>query len=518
MVQPNECPGCNCWNETEPLDISGLGDDYYAPCCDGEPSPCAYVVLFQCDHDWPALRSDGDLMGLPAAAGDAKGVFKWFYQVHRLGKECGNSCLYSETHKLSETILNNDWECSKMIPCGERVRFANEQHTFPQYNYPPLEAIKACYQSRISTGDIVCIASCDHPSEGPVSEETEVEYYRFWELDISAGTLTWNFTGVPGRGNPIALFASLGKSPPLYEADNAWDRWDRNSMTLSNANEWPSLPSHICVKAHNVGIPKVCDTNADQCNCCDNGEDTAIFGVSLSTECARLEGCNAIASTRVRDAVAFEATYPGASYPGSAPCGVWPFTVGDGDGCVSESVSWGGSVLIVVYCTGSTYAGDVYCFNAELEEWVFQGNLDVTDFRCLDNCERFTCAGNEYVICCTWVIAATLPEIDCCCPEGVETDCGTIPTVITVSDGMGGTITLTYDPVDMIWESPVGAGDIAGCTGKSYSLSCAAGPALYFSIDPDGISCGPSGTFEPLDQTCILTGCDSNVYTLTFTE
>lgn len=477
MFPPNLCPGCNCYNETEERDVSGIGTDIYAPCCDGEPSPCSYKVIFKCDHNWPAITSEGACVGLPTVASD-RSIFKWFYQVHLLTKECVGSCLYSEVRSMSTTGVAG-WACNKMVPCDGDILFDGEQHTFPQMlEGPPIQPVRACYAVNVEVDEVICLPGCEVPAFGPTPGfdiTPTFFHYRLWSLDISAGTLTWNFTGVPGRGNPMALFASLGKSAPLYIADNPWDKWGRNSMTLSNLTEWPSLPPHICVEWHHVGLPKVCSTNESQCNCCDNGSDTADFIVS-ATGCEGFAGTHLVHSERTCQEE-FEASYPGADYPSPAPCCVWPFTLGTGDGCTFEGTSYSGELLVVIYCDGDNYQGDVYCFDTDLNEWVNKSALSV-EWRCLSGCEEFEVGDAIEVVCCTWVVSFEIPEMPCCCPEPEECcDCESLPTLGSISDGVD-SLSLEKTCVDgthIVYSVVSALGTLCGETIISGTVECTDG-------------------------------------------
>jgi hypothetical protein len=413
------CPGCNCYNETS-IHLEDLDDPaYYLPCCeslDGGLGPCIYAVIFGCDHSWPVVSAaDGfgirQYVGLPC---DTEGFcgndyVKWFYQVHRLKKECQGSCKWSETHIVASDIGSEacaDFIEAKMIPCDGAVYFPSDQHTFPQYEGPPLQAIKACYKEWEPTDATECFGI---PVDG-------VQSFRFWSLDLSGTpTLTWEFPGVPGFGDPAAVLTSLGKAPPVYTAVDTWNVFGRNTMVIDDPYRWPSCQPEICVVGIKRGLPAACDTNEAQCNCCDNGEDTAQFMVDV-TGCEGFAGAQAVLSTRETDPGDFVAEYPGADWPASAPCGVWPFVLSSGDGCTVGDVSYSGNILVVIYCDGNDYQGDAYCFDTEINEWVNKSALSIT-WRCIDGCEEFETLEGPVTVCCTWVVEFTLPELDCCCPE-----------------------------------------------------------------------------------------------------
>lgn len=484
MFPPKSCPACNCWNETEP-DLGEINPARYHPCCDViEDAPCVYAVIFGCDHSWPAITGRDDFpdiyryVGLPCdfTDPDPNAEPKFFYQVHRLKKECGPSCRWSETHALTMIAYNE--VCSlmieaKMFPCGllDNDYFPNEQHTFPQYEYPPLVAKKACYGEFVEfspglEADCYAIA---------VDNETG---FRFWSLNLDGTpTLSWEFEGYPGTGNPLA---AIGRAKPVYTAPDAWNATGRNNMELTNWEEWPSVPRFICVVAvGGAGVEPACDTEEAQCDCCDNGADTVQFGIVMEG-CVRVSGCQIVTSTRECDPGAFEAAYPGATYPGSAPCCVWPFTVGDGDGCSVDGVSWGGSILTVIYCTGSGYSGEAYCFDEDIDEWVLQGSLNVSDFRCLDGCETFMCGDEEVTLCCTWVIHFTLPELDCCCPEDPPAECcpcEDLPATASMTDGLGNTLVLNKSScaIHPNGEFVAVTGDFCGLTLVNATVQCDAG-------------------------------------------
>lgn len=157
------------------------------------------------------------------------------------------------------------------------------------------------------------------------------------------------------------------------------------------------LPLALCVVPIESRPKIVCETPEDQCGCCEKGDDLP-YRIYLT-------GCDNIVSTAegVSERITDEEDLPcGVSWPSSAPCGVFPVILGGAESCGD----WTGAVLLLFYCTGSTYAIDVYCYDGEAECWVYQGAATITFYEC-------RCGGPLF--------AFTLPPLDCCC--------GTCPTI-----------------------------------------------------------------------------------------
>lgn len=182
------------------------------------------------------------------------------------------------------------------------------------------------------------------------------------------------------------------------------------------------IPLHLCVVPSEGAPWPVCDTPQAQCGCCEKGEDLP-FSIFLS-------GCNNIVAlssgllTRKKVAAVPRCgvNLPDGASGGSGsdpdfPCGYFDLDLNG----IRSCDEWSGSVLLVIYCTGSTYVVDVYCYNNEDDCYVYQGAATITFYEC-------RCGGPLF--------ALTLPALDCCCPEpcvttaqfniDISSDCSTM--------------------------------------------------------------------------------------------
>lgn len=160
----------------------------------------------------------------------------------------------------------------------------------------------------------------------------------------------------------------------------------------------------------------------------------------------------------------------------------------------------------MLYCTGSNYAGDVYCFDTTLQEWVYQGALIVTEFRCLDGCEDFSLGGVDATLCCTWVIYATMPEIDCCCPEEPDEPCcnyDDLPATGTIGDGTN-TYTITKGTTGGGDTTYTNAGPITLCGFESTAVSVTCVDGVW-TFDGAEMPCVGTMTWDGDCEAIILT-------------
>jgi hypothetical protein len=362
--------GCDCKNPT--IDADSDANDW--PCCDAFPDgvPCRYAAIFECGTQL-SINAGFDVQQITCP-------------VLELRKECFSGCRY-----VAATEVANAETC-------ENLPSLTDVTTDSIGGFPPTADTAGVWTRHEGDyRDVVPIAT------GTICYPEGDWVIDHWTLDIGVDPATLIYT------NSWAL-ALLARTAAVYEAVATWDEFGRNTMHLTDATaaEWPELPRRICVVALDTpGINNPCETHEQQCNCCDPGTDTASITGNLSN-CGRLSGEVTWTGTRYVSPAALPA---GVSYPGSSPCGVFWGTIGSsGDGCDSGGSTWSGEVGLMTYCNGTTWAGNAYCYDTDLEEWVDQGALTLSNVECL-------CGGVYFDV--------ELPELECCCDgsEPVDTSC-----------------------------------------------------------------------------------------------
>lgn len=486
-IGKNRC-GCDCKNQTVEAQqgYTGTGTRLNpAPCCDAWPNgtPCRYAVIFECFHEWPLICNDyvcGDLpfqtmINKPFGVSlneDANSQLCTIpsplgltFPVMELMRDCGvditGGCAF--TNKL----YNN----SKIAPIITHMApsYLTDQYPNAEINkFPPYH---------LNAGNIVYHQAdfkraYAYPGYGDDTEVNPAQPSCFhaedgttlWELKIGLDrpTLEWTYDYVLNSmprfgatqvgdcsfspaGTGTGTHASVSSHRPRYVADAAWDLWGRNTMTLQNPEDWPSLRPKICVVALQTGSwTNPCETHADQCECCDPGGDLP-FSVTIGG-CSRLAGSYSFILERHYGAP----PYCGVNEP-TAPCGWFWATIGTGStDCPTGTVpEWSGEVGFLIYCDKSPdipYKIKIYCYRNDTACWVYQTDATITLYQC-------TCDGPFFVF--------ELPNtISCCCEvENVQTNCcpDPIPSGLTAtitsscSAINGAVIPLTYNSTDNNW-------------------------------------------------------------------
>lgn len=460
--------GCDCRNRTV--------DAYYGahdwPCCDTFPDgvPCRYAAIFECS--------------LNLSLGYYGGGQQITCPVLELRKACYFGCEY-----VAATENANAETCDNLPSLTDAT--ANAM----QGTFPPTSDDAGVWTYH--DGDYRTTPATDPSETGITCVVPETWDVDHWTLDISLDPPTLTYT------NSWAL-GLLGRTAAVYEALDAWDEFGRNTMSLTEATvgDWPDLPRRICVVAlDDPGINNPCSSHAEQCTCCDPGTDEASIAGNFSN-CGRLSGELTWTGTRYKSPTPLPS---GVSYPASAPCGVFWGTIGSGgDGCTVDGVTWSGSVGLMTYCDGETWAGKAYCYNTNLEEWVEQGDLTISNIEC-------RCGGVYFDV--------ALPPLDCCCDGGelIVTGCcvdgiqSTVSIEFQTVDAPVTTLgsgTLTYDSGTEEWTGTVTfCGSDAGVT-----LTCELIDGVYrwhlftsngFDVDQSGASCDP---LELVFQTILSSG------------
>lgn len=326
---------------------------------------------------------------------------------------------------------------------------------------------------KISVGSIPCHWPDPIPelSEGEVvPADDDPDQFKKWTLshDETVSTLT-----LTTRDDRTAV----------YTADRSAIVADcRDPITYhqqSADSGLEKLPLALCVVPIESRPKIVCETAEDQCGCCEKGDDLP-YRVYL-VGCENIVSTASGIATRITDADDLPC---GVAWPSSAPCGVFPILLGGAESCGD----WTGAVLLLAYCTGNTYAIDVYCYDGETECWVYQGAATITFYEC-------RCGGPLF--------AMTLPPLDCCCAAGCPSDpatdfpSGTVTLSSTCADLDGCDVTVTY--LMGAWTG------VATCGGLSVfiSVSCGGdgtGWQLVIGISGCGIPNNDNGYTTELDE------------------
>lgn len=443
--------GCDCKNQT--IDADSEASAW--PCCDTFPDgvPCRYAAIFEC--------------GRQLDLGGGNGLQQITCPVLELRKACFFGCEY-----VAATTVANAETCENLPSLTDVTTDAINP------SFPPTHDTGGYARHKADFRDVVPIAA------GTICYPQADWVVDHWTLDISADPVTLTYTNAWALG-------LLGRSGAVYQSIAAWDEWGRNTMHLTDATaaEWPELPRRICVVAlDDPGITNPCDTHATQCVCCDPGTDEASITGNFSA-CSRVAGEVTWTGTRYKSPTALPT---GVSYPASNPCGVFWGTIGSGgDGCTNGGVNWSGSVGLMTYCDGETWAGKAYCYDTDLEEWVEQGDLTISNVEC-------RCGGVYFDV--------TLPTLDCCCDGTlIVTDCcpDGIPDTLTVQ--LSGTTcadfvtTVTWNGTTR-WEGTV---DICGLT-MSVTVTCdtLGTPGYVISVDYIAPLGGTLAVTDPIVATC----------------
>lgn len=239
------------------------------------------------------------------------------------------------------------------------------------------------------------------------------------------------------------------------------------------------MPLNLCVVPIETAPPSVCNTPDTQCTCCEDGDDMRLW-VCIDA-CDPYGGCfDDLRSTRVAAGTYVDC---GIASPDSsqAPCGFFPFTLGD----VTDPTCPVAAKLIV-YCNGTDYTIDVYCYDGNTNCWVSQGSATVTNYEC-------TCYGPYFEF--------ALPSLDCCCPAICPTAEEaeeffpelTITLSSTCADFDGCTGTLTYNMGS--W-----SGNIA-CGPHTVTIAYLCPDALFITGFPCNDLNPRSGTLDEMDTS-----------------
>lgn len=481
-VGKNRC-GCDCKNQTVDsvgTGALGTGVGYNYGCCASlaDGGPCRYAVLFECLHTWPLwIDATGytcgivvdetaipkipvgvllnSTNGIDLTACAIPSPLAMTFPITELQRECNTSndqCIWSQ--KLYRNSLKGIDEITHMATSYLVDALAeSETIRFPPYSLASGEIVY--HAARYERTNVDPNYGADPAVDGSCAHYEITNSTTLWELNLSASppSLEWVYDEVL---NAMPRFGGAGTDGtgttsshrPQYLATAAWDVFGRNTMTLQNPEDWPSLPRNVCVVAVDGGLlDSQCDGGPSfNCACCDPGGDAIFIKLSL-TGCGIAVVLEDFGLNRRTDAT----DLPGVTVPAGA-CGFfWATTsIGDGVGCTDpgsdlgttgDDFIWGGSVGIAIWCDGTDWQATTYCYEGREGIWRPQGTTTVGTFDCL-------CAGPQLDI--------TLPaEMDCCCQCACADD---VPDTVyadvayTCGISRSGTVTLVKD-INDVWTS-----------------------------------------------------------------
>ncbi len=250
---------------------------------------------------------------------------------------------------------------------------------------------------------------------------TDIDQFKKWILDLGVDEATLVLSTRSGHEatyirSPVE--PGTGTSSPCEQP--------RTFMLDAYDEELSSLPRQLCVIPIGIAPPLVCDSAEEQCACCDKGDDLPYK--------MYFYGCNGlVGSEGILTRVAGTADIAdGIPMPESAPCGVFPLFLSTGEPC--QGGKYNGDIALIVYCNGSTYQIDSYCYNTETSQYESSGFASVTFYDC-------RCGGPLFGI--------TLSELDCCCGCcGIDVSSVNLQVISMCSNVPSGNVTLTKFAVD----------------------------------------------------------------------
>jgi len=520
--------GCDCKNQTELVEQGYVGTGTAladAPCCDAYPNgtPCRYAIIFECGHDWPLMVQSSCLTGGTEIGGliyvpygvllnenleglcQAPTPLGLTFPVMEVLRDCPSDitgeCIY--TNRLYYNFIKPSGFETHMATSYLIDRGADAENIkFPPYrlNAGAVEYTKARYGRGFADpnrGPDIDDDACYHPYD------LGFEYSTLWELKIAASpvSLEWVYDDVL---NAMPQFAETGTGSgpnphrPRYEAVDTWNLWGRNTMVLTNPEDWPALPKSICVVPESYGgIVNQCTSHEQQCTCCDIGEATGVIWPTI-TGCDKLNGTYTGVSQRYVDG---DTLPPGVTMPGDAPCGFFWSLIGPDDECDISGTTWSSTIGLMTYCDGTTQHVVPYCYNVDTSQFVEQTEATVTVQEC-------TCQGLYFEF-------ELSSDLDCCCPPIVPA-CNCDETCLTVTYSST-VLTSFFDPPCVVpGRTVVLNGSPEGCAWSelpafSSIFQVGVGPTTYFEMQ---ISFQGSGcSFSPRYRRENSLGC-VGVYTL----
>lgn len=437
--------GCTCETVEELRDPTGV-----VCCINCENAPCEFWAQFDCEY-WT-----------PRDAGEREYITPRLLQLR---KDCLTTCAWSARwyqEGLDDGVAGwRPYNPGQLLQC--------------EWGCPPRD-----WFAPLPDGD------CPFPIGG-------LTLYVQWRLELQASRAILQLKSQRG-------FFALYVSREAADCDGEGDE-DKTDLYLDRDLTSPELlhlPPKVCLIAANTEYERAlaCDTKDDQCNCHDGGEATQSFDIEWTGGCDGLEWGDRLVDLVRQTAAEIEAAHAGVTV-GSAPCGGFVDTFSLG--------VCGETVLVVIYCTGSTYAVDFYCYDDVAEEWVSQGSLGGLQV--------------EYG-CMLPKLIGTVPELECCCTSCIQDcpdfdtenptlnvsfyapGCGTIDGCVQeISNGGSGytwdatstscfsTTTLSKDGANC-WKLTLGAAECISATYDAVSVTCDPPEIVFeFTFTPEGTGC-----------------------------
>lgn len=402
---------CGCEPTLENPALYGNG-----PCCDvcNNTAPCAWVIQSACRH------------------ATASGEF-YLDRCTALIKEMGNC----------------EWTSRWAFPCN--IGGSNDlgwcESGDPYFDRPMVLAYcssgkrPACVAGTITP----TVDQCDDiPFDGGGLSNccTWPEFLR--EIGCDKGFVKWRLTATSSTTATL-LCTTRDGGMGLFTCDD-WSCTEESTFLLvDRTDELQGIPHALCVAPADREPTLVCEDMDSQCACCDYDFTTGTLFITI-TACPGFTGYHEVVITRICDAGGLPC---GVTYPTPAPCCVFGGSLtATANGCEKQ-------IYLLTWCDGSTYQQEVYC---EVDGcYVSQGMSTINLYEC-------RCSGPY--------IDATLPPLDCCCPDEPPSCCdyASLPSTGTISDGTN-TYTLTKGTTAGGDTTYTNAGPITLCGFESAAIS-----------------------------------------------
>jgi hypothetical protein len=533
-----EACGCDCRNETRTLDPTYPDTSTRTGrwgCCGNETPPeegipggvpSGYAVLFECEHPWPWQLGDRwwvDANEFQGGGGTA--MPSMTYPIHFLGKVCTHGCVYQAREGAGQGACvvpcppEESLQSSYFRVCRLENQVPGANSEFPAYRYknPPAPDGESQFDyvrhwlhlgtntrlQNVFGGGV--FGTINEPDPGPDDDRNCGRWLQninpiggqgaldfvTWVLDVKengVGILSW---AIPNGSPAVAeRFSLLRRGRPIptggvtYISDANWTAFGRNTLTLQNPQDWPSLPEKVCVvPVHWPFMAHRCDDHESFCKCAEFSNcDSLPFSVRFCED----ETSTALSMASSRDLPWTDP--PGVSVVDS-PCGYWW-------GTYASYLCTGFTAMgFQVWCDGSEWHVKPYCYNGTT--WTAQAEADVSNY-------SVACDGIRF----TW----TAGEIEClCCPPPECCPCADLPSEGTISDGTNSyTIVKNCAVGEGAYAIPAGLGSVDFCGASSTGIGITCNDGVWV-LDGAELPCvGPldwDGDCDAIVLTGVLCGC-----------
>lgn len=518
---------CNCMNTSA---YSPCTENL--PCCEHCPegAPCAYAMLFRCEH-----KGLDEFYGLSSRF------------ITALWKDCLFDCASWSARVYLETCLDGtdnsavaddgivcfapagipgaayECGCDYALPTGHIDDDCDTVCIKPHIPFCDTHYLKpmhfGCGKFPGAAGQDQCgwhdWYGITYPCEsGPdIGDQFELCYPAVWQLEIltssyatlNANYLQYDSIGPTGpTGTPTLNLAAMYECTDwkcLPEGDGDSDHGNTFTITGTYPNEmFPWLPKHICVVPYSARWGHHCEDAADACACADAGWNNVCLDLNgfLCGSYVGTEG-SYISLTRTKSGGFGPATI---TAPTPAPCGY--FTAEINTTACDESTEF--SLIFVVWCDGTDWRERIYCYNSNdlTTTLICDTTATITD-TCPDGVRfTFDCGVISSSCCpdCSGTISTT------CCPSNL------LPTALnlTITGAYSASVALTWDAGTSRWK---GSHSCGGCT-LDYTLACTSGTTWTLTVRVHaGTICG--GLACEANATGTASSCSPFSLTLTST-